>query len=255
MKAKILDSFVIIRSAAFYAQFVIHTCACFLILAPYLLVPYLFSSKQSNEKRIRKIILIYGNWITKYATFPFVKVKYYQPHKQCNAPSIIVANHRSASDAFLMSLLNRDVVMVVSDWPFRIPILGKMARGGGYIQVSKHSTAEILLLVKSYITSGVNVICFPEGTRSSSKQIGQFHSLMFRIALEVRCPIIPVCITGNENIPDKRFILTPGKIAVKPLAPLYFGEYGHMSSFKLKQHVRDIIAVEASIMDNMPKAF
>ena len=96
----------------------------------------------------------------------------------------------------------------------------------------------------------VNVIAFPEGTRSTSKKLGQFYSSVFRVAMKAKCSIVPVCITGNETIPPKgSVLLNPGTIKIHKLPPLPWEEYKNLTPFALKNRVRDIIAKETARMD------
>ena len=100
------------------------------------------------------------------------------------------------------------------------------------------------------LKEGVSIATFPEGTRSRDKSMGQFHSAIFRLALETGCPIVPVCITGNEFIPPIGSpYLRPGIIKIHRLPAIAREEYQNFSPFKLKNYVRDIIAKEVVLMD------
>ena len=80
--------------------------------------------------------------------------------------------------------------------------------------------------------------------------MGQFNGAIFRVALKVKCPIVPLCITGNENIPTRDFVLNTGRVKVKKLSAIKYDEYKNMTSFKLKNYVRNIIAKETANMEN-----
>jgi 1-acyl-sn-glycerol-3-phosphate acyltransferase len=68
--------------------------------------------------------------------------------------------------------------------------------------------------------------------------------------LQSRCPIVPICISGNKNIPLRgSLILHPGIIKVHKLPALQWEKYKDLKPFKLKNKVRDIIARELAIMD------
>ena len=102
------------------------------------------------------------------------------------------------------------------------------------------------------LKQGVSIIAFPEGTRSANKVLGHFHGSLFRLALKEKCPLIPVCISGNENIPKKgSLLLHPGIIKIHKLPALAWSEYKHLAPFKLKNYIRDIMAKELAIMDAM----
>ena len=93
------------------------------------------------------------------------------------------------------------------------------------------------------LKEGVSIAVFPEGTRSGDKSVGQFHGASFRVALKYKCPIIPVCIMGNEDKPKRgTLMLQPGKIHVHALESLKYNDYHEMIPFKLKRHVRNLMS-------------
>ena len=100
------------------------------------------------------------------------------------------------------------------------------------------------------LEQGTSIIVFPEGTRSGGREMGQFHGAVFRLALAVRCPIVPLCIVGNERIPPKgSCLLQPGGIRVRKLPAVNWQEYRDLSPFVLKNRVRDTIAAELARME------
>jgi 1-acyl-sn-glycerol-3-phosphate acyltransferase len=97
----------------------------------------------------------------------------------------------------------------------------------------------------------VSIIFFPEGTRSGGKQMGNFHGSAFRLALKSKAPIVPLCISGNENIPPKgSLLLRPGTIRVRRLPAITWAEYKDLTVFSLKNKVREIISNELQLMEN-----
>lgn len=204
-------------------------------------------------RMLRRAIAWYGAVIIRVLPFPLIRVQYRDFERgKGDGPCIFVCNHRSASDAFLMAFpgLQYECVQVVNIWPFRIPVLGIIARLAGYLSVKEMPFAEFLRRSILLLKQGVSTIVFPEGTRSGGKEIGQFHSAIFRVALESRCPIIPLCITGNENIPVRgSFLLRPGVIKIHKLIALPWQDYRNLTAFTLKSRVRDIIARELELME------
>ena len=90
---------------------------------------------------------------------------------------------------------------------------------------------------------------FPEGTRSGSRQVGPFHGAMFRLALELRVPLVPVCIVGNERTPAKgSWILEPATVRMRCLPEMAWNEFSHMTPYQLKNHVRRLIQDEVDRM-------
>jgi 1-acyl-sn-glycerol-3-phosphate acyltransferase len=142
-----------------------------------------------------------------------------------------------------MACLPFEIVQVVNIWPFKLPVLGFMARAAGYLSVREMPFEEFSRRVTDLLNQGVSVVAFPEGTRSADGSLGQFHSSIFRVALTSGYPIAPVCITGNEKIPARgTLLLKPGIIKMHKLPHLKFEDFKNQSPFKLKNDVRQLIA-------------
>mgnify|MGYP000394011347 CR=1 FL=1 len=50
------------------------------------------------------------------------------------------------------------------------------------------------------IKSGISVFLFPEGTRSKNREMGEFKDGGFKIATKSKAPVVPVGITGTNDI-------------------------------------------------------
>ncbi len=211
----------------------------------------LFLPRRIVMKRIRRAISFYGSVIIHIFTFPFVRVKY--EDLSCGeekGPFIIVCNHRAASDPFLLACLPYECIQVVNIWPLRLPVLGWCAKMAGYLSVKEMPYEEFLQKATKLIQEGVNVISFPEGTRSSDRKMKQFYSSIFRVAIENKCLIMPLCISGNEEIPIRGTgVLRPGVIKLRRLPALKWEEYRNCSPFILKNKVRNILKKELEEMD------
>jgi 1-acyl-sn-glycerol-3-phosphate acyltransferase len=204
-------------------------------------------------KRVRRAISWWGAVVIRLYVFSFslVRLRYEGIAKgDAGGPFIFVCNHRSVSDAFFMALLPFEVIQVVNVWPFSIPVLGIIAKVAGYISLWETPFEEFLAKTTEMLQEGVSVVAFPEGTRSRDRLVGQFHSAIFRVALETRVPIVPLCITGTENIPPVgSLLLRPGLIHVRQLPPIVWEEYGALNAFSLKNFVRQIIIDETMAME------
>lgn len=211
----------------------------------------LFLSHRQTMKRFRRAISWYGRIITAIP-YPFIKLQYEDcGSKDTGEPYIFVCNHRAASDAFLMCVLPHEVVQIVNVWPFRIPVLGIYAKFSGYLNIRMMSPEQFTEKAKGLLSEGVNIIFFPEGTRSASRTMGSFHGAAFRLALESKASIVPLCISGSENIPPKgSLLLRPGTIRVRRLSAITWEEYKDLNAFAFKNRVRHIIDNELSVMES-----
>ena len=229
----------------FYPLFVIYTLSAVTVMSLIVILSFPGTWRVAL-RRFRQAIKVYGNVVIRILPFPWIRIrlKDHAPQEK-GGPYIFVSNHPAATDAFLMAVLPGEIVQVVNKWPFKLPILGQFARWAGYLSVNEMPYEEFFIRAVRYIQEGVSIVVFPEGTRSSSKAMGQFHGAMFRVALEAKAAIVPVVIWGNKEIPARgTMALCPGKISVHKLKAVTFDEYKNMGPFKLKNHIRDLIATE-----------
>ncbi|CCK81992.1 MULTISPECIES: lysophospholipid acyltransferase family protein [Desulfobacula] len=217
------------------------TIIFFLFFGIILIFIRVFSSKTIAQKTLRFLIVCYGRIIIFGFARILVKVKFIDSSegKQALDPCVYVANHSSASDAFLMGVLPGEFVQIVNLWPFKIPILGLCARLAGYLSIRSMSFVDFSKECKLLFSNNISIIGFPEGTRSVSSQMGKFHSTLFRIAKENNLKIVPLCILGNKDKPLRGSLkINPGNIEIHKLPAIDYNEYEHFSSFELKNYTR-----------------
>jgi 1-acyl-sn-glycerol-3-phosphate acyltransferase len=202
-------------------------------------------------KRCRRAISWYG-MVINASPYPFIKLRYENHGKnEPGEPYIFVCNHRSASDAFLMGILPHELIQIVNVWPFRIPVLGGYAKFAGYLNIRMLPPEQFMQSASHLLQDGVSIVFFPEGTRSTSGKMGSFHGSAFRLALKSKASIVPLCISGSENIlPKGSPILRPGIIRLRRLPAITWDEYKNLTAFALKNRVWKIIDQELSTMES-----
>ena len=236
----------------FYTLFILLSATVIPILTMYVVcLGLLFPSRRRTMRRFRRAINWYGMVIIAIP-YPFIKLLYQNHGKnEPGEPYIIVCNHRSASDAFLMGILPHELVQIVNVWPFRIPVLGVYAKFAGYLNIRMIPPDQFKQSASLLLRDGVSIVFFPEGTRSTSGKMGSFHGSAFRLALESKASIVPLCISGSENIPPKGSpLLRPGIIRVRRLPAISWDEYKGLTAFALKNRVWKIMDHELSTMES-----
>lgn len=236
----------------FYTLFILLSATVIPILTIYVVcLGLLIPSRRRTMKRFRRAISWYGMVINS-SPYPFIKLRYEVHGKnEPGEPYIFVCNHRSASDAFLMGILPHELVQIVNVWPFRIPVLGVYAKFAGYLNIRMIPPDQFKQSASQLLKEGVSIVFFPEGTRSTTGKMGSFHGSAFRLALESKAPIVPLCISGSENIPPKGSpLLRPGIIRVRRLPAITWDEYKDLNAFALKNRVWKIIDHELSAMES-----
>lgn len=115
-------------------------------------------------------------------------------------PFVVVANHQSMLDIVLLSRLPREMKWVAKEELFGIPWIGAMLRLAGDIRVRRGDAAsggQAMEQAAAYLGRGMNVMMFPEGTRSRDGSLLRFKAGAFRLAIDAGVPILPVVVSGT----------------------------------------------------------
>lgn len=211
----------------------------------------IFLPPRKTWKRFRRAINWYGKTVMA-VPFPFIRVQYERVgNNSPEKPYIFVCNHRSAADPFLMGALPQELVQTVNIWPFRIPVLGTYAKFSGYLNIRMMPQEEFMLKASHLLYDGVSIVFFPEGTRSTTRKMGNFHGAAFRLALESRASVVPLCLSGTEVVfPKGTSLLRPGLVRIRELPAIPWDEYKHLTAFAFKNRVWKIIDRELSAMEH-----
>lgn len=235
----------------FYPLFILFSSTVIPVLTLLVAISRLFLSHRGTMKRFRRAISWYGK-VVMAIPFPFIKIRYeHEDDYYPGEPYIFVCNHRSASDAYLMGVMPHEAVQIVNVWPFRIPVLGMYARFSGYLNIRLMPPEQFLEEAAQLLKEGVSIIFFPEGTRSTGGKMGSFHGAAFRLALESKVAVVPLCISGSENIPPKgSLLLRPGTIRVRRLPAINWNDYKDLTAFAFKNRLWKTIDRELAMMEN-----
>ncbi len=167
-------------------------------------------------------------------------------HVRRAQPVVIMSNHQSVLDIGAL------VLSLPISWRFvakrellRIPFFGWALALSGQIMIDRSDRARSVASLKRAarrIRSGVNVIIFPEGTRSTSGALRPFKSGGFHLAIEAGAPIVPATVSGSfELIPKRSLKVRSGTIKVVYGAPIPTEGLGVEDRHRLKQRVREAI--------------
>lgn len=178
-----------------YAEF----SACLLAFFPLLLAVRLF---RAGDLRLR------GRWMRRFgrATVRLsplwrFSIEGAPPPDIRRAGYVVVANHESTADPFLLSSLPWDMRWISKQELFRLPILGQLLRWGGDIPLrrgDRESVRQMMAEARATLASGLPVMIFPEGTRSPDGQLGAFKDGAFQLALDAGVPVLPLAIEGTR---------------------------------------------------------
>lgn len=169
----------------------IYVSIVWLITAP-------FDSGRYASGRAFRHLAVAATWINPYWRFGTSGVEIRDPRR----PYVVVANHESYADIFLVSHLKWEMKWLAKDSLFRIPVMGWMMRMAGDVPIKRGSRGSGLQALESCrdrLAKRVSVMIFPEGTRSHGDDMLPFKDGAFQLAISAGVPIIPIAIAGTRD--------------------------------------------------------
>ena len=124
------------------------------------------------------------------------------PLRDPRRPYVVVANHESYADIFLISCFPWEMKWLSKDTMFKIPLMGWMMQMAGDIRLvrgNRDSAAGAIIACRDRLAKRVSVMIFPEGTRSKTQEMLPFKDGAFRLAIEAGVPILPIAVAGTRN--------------------------------------------------------
>ena len=121
-------------------------------------------------------------------------------------PYVVVANHESTADPFLLSFLPWDMRFISKDEVFRLPLLGWFLRLGGDIRLrrgERESVKQMFEECHRTLAGKLPVMFFPEGTRSPDGNLLPFKDGAFQLAIEAQVPVLPIALAGTRQCRPK----------------------------------------------------
>ena len=115
---------------------------------------------------------------------------------------VVVCNHQSIADMFLLSHLPFDMRFIGKAELFKLPYIGWLLRCSGDIPLGRRDGGSIraaMVALRSTLVHGLSVMIFPEGTRSRDGELLPFKDGAFKLAIETQAPVLPVLLEGTRD--------------------------------------------------------
>lgn len=161
---------------------------------------------------------------------------------------VVVSNHLSTADPFLLSWLPWDMRWVGKEELFKQPVTGWMLRLCGDIALrrgERSSVENMFRECRETLASGLSIMLFPEGTRSQDGTLGAFKDGAFKLAIEAQVPVLPVVIHGTRECRPKGSLwFGQARAVARVLEPVPTRGLTLADVAALKERVRDRISEE-----------
>ena len=162
---------------------------------------------------------------------------------------IFMCNHISNLDApIVVPVLPGRTSILVKKELFRIPILGWAMRMASLVPVDRSDRDSAISSIEKaakVMKSGLHMMIYPEGTRSTDGGLLPFKKGPFHLALNTGVPVVPVTILGSLEMMPK------GKTRIRAgIARVIFHQPIDPARFKDRDEL--IEAVRRSIESSLP---
>jgi len=161
---------------------------------------------------------------------------------------VVVANHQSSADPFLLSSLPWDMRWIAKVELFRAPPIGWLMRMGGDLPVERGDGPSVRAMMadaKATLDGGLSLMIFPEGTRSKDGALGRFKDGAFELAIAAGVPILPVVLDGTHTCrPKGSWWFGDADAVARVLAPIPTTGMGAGDVAALRELTRARIAEE-----------
>jgi 1-acyl-sn-glycerol-3-phosphate acyltransferase len=171
----------------------------------------------ARERGVNPIVY----WIVRAILQPFFHVYFRvervgRDHIPTEGPVLMVANHRSFADPFLIGIcLRRPLRFVAKKELFDKRWKARLLLALGAFPINRGESDELAMeTARVILERGGAVGIFPEGTRVRPGPLGRPKRGAGRLALETGAPIVPVAISGTEDI-RKRWRIRPRKVRIR----------------------------------------
>jgi 1-acyl-sn-glycerol-3-phosphate acyltransferase len=190
---------------------------------------------------------------------PFWKFGVYGTPTPPGPRTVVVSNHESNADPFLISFLPWEMKWLGKASLFKIPFVGWSMWLAGDIPVrrgEKDSAQEAMATCARWLDKGMPVMIFPEGTRSKTEDLLPFKDGAFRLAIETGADVLPMAVSGTRRaLPKHSWRFATSRALVTVGTPISTKGMTLADVERLKQMAREqILALRASLVPHTSAA-
>ena len=144
--------------------------------------------------------------------------------------AVLVANHQSNFDPLLVGLpLKRPVSFMARSTLFLIPLIGWILRRTYVVPIDREAArAGAIRELVARLEHGFLVGIFPEGTRTSDGNLGEFKPGFIAVVRRSRLPIVPVGIAGAYEAYPRGHLPRMGRVRLVFGRPWQPDEYAEL---------------------------
>ena len=176
---------------------------------------FILLSKESWKVTAFKVHIV---WCYAFRILAFYHVTYKSKHPLPNGPYIIVANHASYLDIFLMYSLfpSHPFLFMGKSEILKYPLMKTLFKRLNIpaFRNDRMKAAKSFIQAKKALENGWSIVIFPEGTipDDNPPHMIPFKEGAFKLAKSAKVPLVPISFTNNYKLfSDPEKILGPAR--------------------------------------------
>lgn len=222
----------------------------FVTLIPFYPIFIFYLSKESRWERCYPWQVRWGNVVR---FFSGIRLDVEGLRNLPPPPYVIVSNHASYIDTFLMyGIIPHFFVFMGMAELRKFPMFGRFFKSGQNIAVNRSSVVESIKafhLANERIESGYSVAIFPEGgIKPQVPKLAPFKNGAFKLAINQQVPIVPIVMFDTHILLESNDVLRtvgkPGRAPVKVLTPVSTVDLKQEDLIPLREQIHNLISNE-----------
>ncbi|MDR1653948.1 MAG: 1-acyl-sn-glycerol-3-phosphate acyltransferase [Prevotellaceae bacterium] len=188
-------------------------------------------------------------WARAVCLLLLIRVKTYgKENINTHQSYVYISNHQSIIDIFVIyGWLPSVFKWMMKAELFKIPFVGWACKAAGHIFLDRSAGIEAsksIAEAKRKLQDGISIVIFPEGSRTHNGQMQRFKRGAFRIAGDLRLPVLPVTLSGSyRRLPRNHGPkFSPGTVKVYFHQPIDLTNHTQEQENALMQQAWDLIA-------------
>ncbi len=162
---------------------------------------------------------------------PFWDLQVIGREKLPEGPAVLVANHSSMADIPVCMALFREFKFVSKHSLFNLPLVGWCMRLIRHVSVDRASASAMGRMMadcQRWLSRGVKVLIYPEGTYSADGKLLPFKRGAFSLAVAGQLPLVPIVLEGTRSlvVEDGPWMFPRCRIRVRVLDPILPAQFG-----------------------------
>ena len=172
-----------------------------------------------------------------------------------NEKFLMITNHQALFDSVATLWLMRGFPMsfVLKKSLMKYPLLKQYLHASGYLPLDRDNAREGVRTINSAANlisdNYASITICPEGTRSGSYEMGEFHSGSFKIAMKAQCPIVLVAIQNSCQV-KKRSPWKSTNIYFDVIEVIPYEEYKDKNTQEISEYCHKVMKER---LEELPK--